>query len=229
MEKHIKKSIPKTDTTLGGLFGYHRWRLLISTCIVLFVLPFSLVQATPNRLNQENVKLFQPDPTPVTTYLLLIVIGETATPPPPDPQAPRFDPGACPIAPPAGVEVTCGYLSVPESRQQPTEQRIQLAVLIVHATGDNPSSDPVIFLQGGPGAGAIDATRALVQVYAPILEQRDLIVLDQRGTGYSHPNLDCPYPSLNIGEQTIAERLGLIDTAEEEDPIREAVTQHISG
>ncbi len=91
----------------------------------------------------------------------------------------------------------CGYLFVPEDRTQPNSPLVQLAVAIVRSSSPNPAPDPVVFLQGGPGAHSLDMLAGLNTIYnnSPfydILSQRDLILFDQRGVGYSLPSLNCP-------------------------------------
>jgi pimeloyl-ACP methyl ester carboxylesterase len=55
------------------------------------------------------------------------------------------------------------------------------------------SDDPIVFLEGGPGAPALQDTDALAEIaFGDALETRDLIVIDQRGVGLSQPSLNCP-------------------------------------
>ena len=88
------------------------------------------------------------------------------------------------------VDVRCGYAIVPESRSGDPSDTIRLAVAVFKA--DKSKKAPVMFLQGGPGAEAVqlgaDAYEILVK---PFTEKRDLIIFDQRGTGYSEPSLQC--------------------------------------
>jgi pimeloyl-ACP methyl ester carboxylesterase len=52
---------------------------------------------------------------------------------------------------------------------------------------------PTVFLTGGPGGGAVEElARAYAFVIDPLLDSGDFVVFDQRGTGYSRPNLECP-------------------------------------
>jgi pimeloyl-ACP methyl ester carboxylesterase len=81
--------------------------------------------------------------------------------------------------------VRCGWLTVPEDWSQPQEASIRLAVAIFTASSSHPAPDPVLLLGGGPG-GAV-----LQTVGRAHLSNRDLILLDQRGTGYSQPSLRC--------------------------------------
>ena len=67
---------------------------------------------------------------------------------------------------------------------------IRLHVAIVHT--ENPKPDPVVFLQGGPGANTLGFMGNLLFLFKDIRLDRDLIMFDQRGTGYSEPTLNCP-------------------------------------
>ncbi|NJN67175.1 MAG: alpha/beta fold hydrolase [Chloroflexaceae bacterium] len=107
-------------------------------------------------------------------------------------QWPRFEPSACPFGVPGGIRVECGYLTVPEDRRQPASRPIQLAVAVVPARGAAPVADPVVYLSGGPGSAALASTVTFAQGWSWLLANRDFVVLDQRGTGFSRPALACP-------------------------------------
>ncbi|MEQ8673889.1 MAG: alpha/beta hydrolase [Aggregatilineales bacterium] len=85
--------------------------------------------------------------------------------------------------------VTCGYLIVPEDRADPDSPEIYLAVAIIGARNGTPLPDPVIYLEGGPGGAAIFAVEDFMT--HPLAQNRDLILIDQRGTGFSEPSLNC--------------------------------------
>jgi pimeloyl-ACP methyl ester carboxylesterase len=95
----------------------------------------------------------------------------------------------------AGKNLTCGMLSVPEDRQHPTaSRRIRLAVAIFAPPTSPASGNPVVYLGGGPGG---DVIKAFASSIAPSwltheFGNRELILLDQRGTGLSDPSLRCP-------------------------------------
>jgi pimeloyl-ACP methyl ester carboxylesterase len=95
---------------------------------------------------------------------------------------------------PPGVpeEVRCGQLSVLEDRSADQGRRIKLRVTVLPATAEKKAADPVVFLHGGPGAAA--SAMAPVFVNSQLRQERDIILLDQRGTGASHPFL-CPLGS----------------------------------
>jgi pimeloyl-ACP methyl ester carboxylesterase len=103
-----------------------------------------------------------------------------------------FQDADCPFPVPGGHTIDCGYLIVPENRSRNDSRSIQLAVAIVRAprAGQQP---PVLYLAGGPGSSALDEFLSDPEGWNyPFLQTRDFILLDQRGTGYSFPTLDCP-------------------------------------
>lgn len=102
-----------------------------------------------------------------------------------------FTPAPCPIAAIPGLRIDCGYLTVPESRSNFTGKTIRLAVAIMRSPNPNKAADPAVFLQGGPGGATLPLAEILAATYGPTLAQRDIILMDQRGTGYSEPRLDC--------------------------------------
>ena len=82
----------------------------------------------------------------------------------------------------------CGTLEVPESRDQPEGRRIGLNVVVVPAQSAEPPPEAVFIFEGGPGGAA--TKRAGGSVWAGRVRARDIVLVDQRGTGASHP-LDC--------------------------------------
>jgi pimeloyl-ACP methyl ester carboxylesterase len=84
------------------------------------------------------------------------------------------------------VTVQCGYLVVPENRSNPQSRTIKVAYALVKASGANPQTDPLVFLPGGPGEHAIEWLSGRSR------EDRDTILVDPRGLGYSQPTMQCP-------------------------------------
>lgn len=127
----------------------------------------------------------------------------------------RFDKGGCQFSLGAGFvqgqNVTCGYVTVPADHNNPKGATIRLAVVIFKSPSAHPAPDPVIFLQGGPGGRVIqDFAPAMItgtnpgdgQISLPVqFGNHDLIMVDQRGTGYSQPSLQCP-ELVNLQYQT---------------------------
>jgi pimeloyl-ACP methyl ester carboxylesterase len=89
-----------------------------------------------------------------------------------------------------GETVVCGTLSVPELHTKLFGKRLELAVLTLKAHSVTPRPDPILFLQGGPGGAALETVDYWRDL--PWREERDIILVDQRGTGYSEPDLACP-------------------------------------
>jgi pimeloyl-ACP methyl ester carboxylesterase len=82
-------------------------------------------------------------------------------------------------------EIECGFIAVPENRDDPDSRIIRLHFVRIAATGEESEvrSDPVIYLTGGPGAGVNSYVKRLKD--HAIVEQRDLYILEQRGIGAS--------------------------------------------
>lgn len=137
---------------------------------------------------------------PVVLALSLLLAAcqnaPTATPTP-QPGAggytPKFEKADCPFDKPQGVSVDCGYLVVPESRANPGGPSVRLAVGRFKAAAAKALPDPILYLEGGPGGSPLRSyVKNFALVFAPFNQKRDVILLDQRGTGYSQPALDCP-------------------------------------
>jgi len=111
-------------------------------------------------------------------------------------EAPRrsIDLAPCQLAPPASaarVAARCGTLEVPEDRGRPGGRRIALRVAVVAAEAARPEPDPVYVLAGGPGQAATELYASLAPAFARLRRQRDVVLVDQRGTGASG-KLACP-------------------------------------
>jgi pimeloyl-ACP methyl ester carboxylesterase len=104
----------------------------------------------------------------------------------------EFRQAECPFEVPRGVKMDCGYLTVPENRSNPDAPNIDLAVAILHAKGGDARPDPIVYLAGGPGDSALDDFISKPDRWLAYSFERDLIFVDQRGTGYSIPTLNCP-------------------------------------
>ena len=91
-----------------------------------------------------------------------------------------------PCTAPGGVDALCGQLTVAENPDDPEGRSIDLALTVLPATGPETdrAPDPVFALHGGPGAAA----RFLAPIFAgqPLRARRDVVLVDQRGTGESN-------------------------------------------
>jgi len=112
------------------------------------------------------------------------------------PAAPGLELDPCRISDMRGlvsVAARCGKFAVPEDPDDPDGKRIELAVAVVPAIATRAKPDPLFLLAGGPGQGAIEGFVALLGAFDGIHRERDLVMVDQRGTGGSN-RLDCDMP-----------------------------------
>lgn len=88
-----------------------------------------------------------------------------------------------------GVEhpLLCGVLQRPLDPADAGSARFDLHVAVVPALARNKLPDPVFFLAGGPGQSAIELAGAASRLLARLGNRRDLVLVDQRGTGRSAP------------------------------------------
>ena len=84
-----------------------------------------------------------------------------------------------------------GSIVVPENRSESMSNHIAVSFIRIPASQSNGHS-PLVFLAGGPGTPASEiAKRSYFYVFKKLSEVRDIILIDQRGTGQSIPNLRC--------------------------------------
>jgi pimeloyl-ACP methyl ester carboxylesterase len=100
--------------------------------------------------------------------------------------------GAIDLAPcqVAGLAARCGSHEVFEDRRAHAGRRIALRVVVLPARAANPKPDAIVDLAGGPGAAATGEAPLFAESLAPLRAERDVVLVDLRGTGGSHP-LDC--------------------------------------
>jgi pimeloyl-ACP methyl ester carboxylesterase len=79
----------------------------------------------------------------------------------------------------------CGVLEVLENPAQPNGRRLPIHFAIVPATSGKALPDPIVPLMGGPGEDAIGAAAVFAGQFASLRSNRDLLLIDQRGTGNS--------------------------------------------
>ena len=97
----------------------------------------------------------------------------------------------------------CGKYEVYENRQTKSGRKIALNIMVLPATTDKPAPDPFFPLAGGPGQAAVEAF-PIAGFTAKIREQRDVVLVDQRGTGGSNP-LPCLLRNPNDAQTVIGE------------------------
>ncbi|MER2178058.1 MAG: alpha/beta hydrolase, partial [Stenotrophomonas maltophilia] len=88
----------------------------------------------------------------------------------------------------ANVEAQCATLQVPENPATPDGRRIGLNIAWLDAGNDGAGkADPVFFLAGGPGQAATEVAAPVNMALRDVRKQRDIFLIDQRGTGKSNP------------------------------------------
>ena len=89
-----------------------------------------------------------------------------------------------------GFRARCATLSVPENRALVDGRRLELFVTVIAAREQGRLDDPLVILEGGPGASVTHFGALHAQTFHGVGARRDLVLLDQRGTGRSAP-LEC--------------------------------------
>jgi pimeloyl-ACP methyl ester carboxylesterase len=111
-----------------------------------------------------------------------------------------FQASACPFAADANLlqekRLSCGYVTAPETRASKSSPKVKLAVAIFKAQPYLTTADPnpVIRLDGGPGGPSLSGWAQAITSgnIRDFVFNHDVVMFDQRGTGYSTPALDCP-------------------------------------
>lgn len=112
------------------------------------------------------------------------------------PMLSRFEETTCKHTLEAGSTTRCGYLTVPEDRNNPDNGKtLKLYVAVYKSLNGDSTQPPLFYLIGGPGASTASAYRIFeisdYYIRKNFGDVRDVIVLDQRGTNYSNPALYC--------------------------------------
>jgi pimeloyl-ACP methyl ester carboxylesterase len=135
-----------------------------------------------------------------------------------------------------GTEGLCGRLVVPEDRSRPEGRTISLRVMVLRATG-KARPDPLFYIVGGPGSGSTTMASAFRYTFSELNWDRDIVLVDQRGTGGSNL-LRCTKPPVGIRTQQQADayvrgcvarlkgdarRYGTADAMDDLDAVRRAL------
>jgi pimeloyl-ACP methyl ester carboxylesterase len=105
------------------------------------------------------------------------------------PPSRRITLGACRLEGSSSA-AQCGTYEVWEDRQAAQGRRLRLKVVVVPALARDPAPDPLFLLAGGPGQGITRLAGNVLPAFERIRQHRDIVLVDQRGTGGSNP-LDC--------------------------------------
>jgi pimeloyl-ACP methyl ester carboxylesterase len=113
----------------------------------------------------------------------------------------------------------CGAFEVPENPDAPDGRKIQLFVARVPAISLNKAPDPLFLIAGGPGTSAVDLYTSSAPPFDRVRRDRDIVLVDQRGTGRSH-RLDCKY-----GNENLFERIDEVDVGPENIKCRDELSK----
>lgn len=104
-------------------------------------------------------------------------------------------------------DAACGQVRRPLDPAAPRGRQIEVHFAVLPALARHKHPDPVVVFAGGPGQSAIDLAGSWSRLLARLGNRRDIVLVDQRGTGRSAP-LACPEmpPSTPLAEALSAER-----------------------
>jgi pimeloyl-ACP methyl ester carboxylesterase len=95
----------------------------------------------------------------------------------------------CAIGTGPRIQALCGTLTMPEDPASPAGRTIDLRVGVIPASVGPAEPDPVFMLAGGPGGAAVDGLTWTALTFGGIHATRDIVLVDQRGTGGSNAML----------------------------------------
>ena len=137
---------------------------------------------------------------------MFLAVG-TAHAAPAVPAAPALALTPCELEHPlrlTALAAECGVLEVAENPDEPHGRQIGLHIARVGAISRRKQPDPLFVLAGGPGAAAGAFYASVSSAFARIQRDRDIVLIDQRGTGGSNP-LECAEPEDLLGHAREAE------------------------
>ncbi len=89
------------------------------------------------------------------------------------------------------VVANCADIERPVNPAQPDGEKLAIKVAVISSLSPDPKPDAFTVINGGPGGSSIEFYVDQARAFRAILRERDIVVIDQRGTGVSNP-LDCP-------------------------------------
>lgn len=89
---------------------------------------------------------------------------------------------------------TCARLEVPAEPDRPGGPQLELFFARIPALTARPDPEPLVLIAGGPGQSAVDLYLQMRAAFEPVRRDRDILLLDQRGTGRSAAGFTCELP-----------------------------------
>jgi pimeloyl-ACP methyl ester carboxylesterase len=87
----------------------------------------------------------------------------------------------------SSFQALCGYLVVPENRKKAASKMIRLPFIVLKSKNAGKKNDPLLFTGGGPGNSSLEWVNGIQR--KSVIESRDCIAFEQRGTRYAIPYL----------------------------------------
>lgn len=107
---------------------------------------------------------------------------------------------------PLSTRGECGWMQMAENPDDPDGRKIDIHVARIPGRGRVTEPDPLVFFAGGPGQAASESWPIVAGALRKVNETRDILLVDQRGTGKSNP-LKCPQVELEDALGTDWEQL----------------------
>lgn len=82
--------------------------------------------------------------------------------------------------------LNCGFVTVPENPNKPDGKQIQVHYVVLPAVKNVNHEEALLAIAGGPGQSAIDNAAGFDAMLSKVRQQRDILLIDQRGTGRSN-------------------------------------------
>ena len=86
-----------------------------------------------------------------------------------------------------GIKARCGTFERPENPADPSSNVLELFVAVVPALNLEPAADPLVPIAGGPGQASSEFYAGTANAFEAVRRNRDIVLIDQRGTGQSAP------------------------------------------
>ncbi|MCG9698416.1 alpha/beta hydrolase [Shewanella sp. Isolate11] len=80
----------------------------------------------------------------------------------------------------------CGYVTVPENYAKPDGKQIRVHYAVLPAIKPSFTKEALLAIAGGPGQSAIENAASFDHIFTKVRQQRDILLIDQRGTGQSN-------------------------------------------
>lgn len=117
--------------------------------------------------------------------------------------------GTCVVKVFSDRNVRCGTITVPLDRNLPTGMQVTLPYIVFEAPAATRRSDPIVYIDGGPGGSTVAGLGKVADLaFAGVIADRDLIVFDQRGTGFAEPSIRCTETAFAFNDNAFVDAMG---------------------